>query len=47
MKVIDAHTHVFPEYIDLAVQVMDRCGYRVGHMVRKGRLAHLLLQLLV
>jgi predicted TIM-barrel fold metal-dependent hydrolase len=26
MKIIDAHTHIFPQYIDLAVQVMDRCG---------------------
>jgi predicted TIM-barrel fold metal-dependent hydrolase len=26
MKIIDAHTHVFPQYAGLAVQVMDRCG---------------------
>ncbi len=26
MRIIDAHTHVFPQYVDLAVQVMDRCG---------------------
>jgi predicted TIM-barrel fold metal-dependent hydrolase len=26
MKIIDAHTHVFAQYADLAVQVMDRCG---------------------
>ena len=26
MKIIDAHTHVFPNYVDLAVRVMDRCG---------------------
>ncbi|HEY3380244.1 MAG TPA: amidohydrolase family protein [Vicinamibacterales bacterium] len=26
MRVIDAHTHVFPQYVDLAVRVMDRCG---------------------
>lgn len=26
MKIIDAHTHVIPKYIDLAVRVMDRCG---------------------
>jgi predicted TIM-barrel fold metal-dependent hydrolase len=25
-RIIDAHTHVFPEYADLAVRVMDRCG---------------------
>ena len=26
MKVIDAHTHVFPQYAQLAAEVMDRCG---------------------
>jgi predicted TIM-barrel fold metal-dependent hydrolase len=26
MQMIDAHTHVWPQYADLAVQVMDRCG---------------------
>lgn len=26
MTSIDAHTHVFPQYADLAVEVMDRCG---------------------
>jgi predicted TIM-barrel fold metal-dependent hydrolase len=26
MNIIDIHTHVFPEYADLAVQVMDRTG---------------------
>jgi len=26
MRVIDAHTHVFPQYADLAVRVMDRSG---------------------
>ena len=26
MKIIDAHTHVFPQYADLAVRVMDRIG---------------------
>jgi len=26
MTIIDAHTHVFPQYADLAVAVMDRCG---------------------
>jgi predicted TIM-barrel fold metal-dependent hydrolase len=26
MRIIDAHTHVFPQYAELAVQVMDRCG---------------------
>lgn len=26
MKIIDAHTHVFSQYADLAVEVMDRCG---------------------
>lgn len=26
MKIIDAHTHVFPQYADLAVRVMDRVG---------------------
>ncbi len=26
IRIIDAHTHVFPEYADLAVRVMDRCG---------------------
>ena len=26
MRVIDAHTHVFPQYVDLAVRVMDICG---------------------
>ena len=26
MAIIDAHTHVFPHYADLAVAVMDRCG---------------------
>jgi predicted TIM-barrel fold metal-dependent hydrolase len=26
MKIIDAHTHVFPAYVKLAVEVMDRCG---------------------
>ena len=25
MKIIDAHTHAFPRYVDLAVRVMDRC----------------------
>lgn len=25
-RIIDAHTHVFPEYVDLAIRVMDRCG---------------------
>jgi len=25
-RIIDAHTHVFPDYADLAVRVMDRCG---------------------
>ena len=23
---IDAHTHIFPQWADLAVRVMDRCG---------------------
>lgn len=26
MKIIDAHTHVFPQYADLAVRVMDQVG---------------------
>ena len=26
MRIIDAHTHVLPQYADLAVAVMDRCG---------------------
>lgn len=26
MRVIDAHTHVFPKYVDLAIHVMDACG---------------------
>ncbi|MDD3927081.1 MAG: amidohydrolase family protein, partial [bacterium] len=26
MRIIDAHTHVYPQYADLAVQTMDRCG---------------------
>lgn len=26
MKVFDAHTHVFPQYADLAIEVMDRCA---------------------
>ena len=26
MKIIDAHTHVWPQYVRLAVEVMDRCG---------------------
>lgn len=26
MKVIDAHTHVFPQYANMAIQVMDKCG---------------------
>ena len=26
MRIIDVHTHVFPQYADLAVEVMDRCG---------------------
>ncbi len=26
IRVFDAHTHVFPQYADLAVAVMDRCG---------------------
>ncbi len=26
MKIIDAHTHVFPQYADMAVRVMDLCG---------------------
>jgi len=26
MNIIDAHTHVFPQYADLAVRVMDRVG---------------------
>ncbi len=26
MTIIDAHTHVFPQYAGLAVAVMDRCG---------------------
>jgi len=26
MRIIDAHAHVFPQYADLAVQVMDRTG---------------------
>ena len=26
MRIIDAHTHIFPQYADLAVRVMDRCG---------------------
>ena len=26
MKIIDMHTHVFPQYVRLAVEVMDRCG---------------------
>ncbi len=26
MRIIDAHTHVFPQYAGLAVEVMDRCG---------------------
>ena len=26
MKIIDAHTHVWPQYADLAVEVLDRCG---------------------
>jgi len=25
-RIIDFHTHVFPHYADLAVEVMDRCG---------------------
>ncbi|MBT4503137.1 MAG: amidohydrolase family protein [Gemmatimonadetes bacterium] len=26
MRTIDAHTHVFPQYADMAVRVMDLCG---------------------
>ncbi len=26
MKIIDMHTHVFPEHVEMAVEVMDRCG---------------------
>lgn len=26
MRIIDAHTHVLPQYVDLAVRVMDRTG---------------------
>jgi len=26
MQIIDAHTHVAPQYTDLAVEAMDRCG---------------------
>lgn len=26
MRIIDAHTHVLPQYVDLAVRVMDRAG---------------------
>ncbi len=26
MRIIDAHTHVFPQFADLAVAVMDRCS---------------------
>ena len=26
MRIIDAHAHVFPEYVDLALRAMDRCG---------------------
>lgn len=26
MKIVDMHTHVFPQYVKLAVEVMDRCG---------------------
>jgi predicted TIM-barrel fold metal-dependent hydrolase len=26
MKIIDMHTHVFPQYVNLAVEVLDRCG---------------------
>ncbi len=26
MKIIDAHTHIFPQYADLAVRAMDCCG---------------------
>lgn len=26
MRMIDAHTHVLPQYADLAVETMDRCG---------------------
>jgi len=26
MRILDAHTHVFPQYAHLAVEVMDRCG---------------------
>jgi predicted TIM-barrel fold metal-dependent hydrolase len=26
MRLIDAHTHVFPKYAELAIRVMDRCG---------------------
>lgn len=26
MRIIDAHTHIFPHYAELAVRVMDRCG---------------------
>jgi len=26
MKIVDAHTHVFPQYADLAVRVMDQVG---------------------
>jgi len=26
MRIIDAHTHVAPQYAELAVEVMDRCG---------------------
>jgi len=26
LKIIDAHTHVLPRYVDLAVDVLDRCG---------------------
>jgi len=30
MKIIDAHTHVFPQYAHLAVKVMDKCGIECG-----------------
>ncbi|UCC67778.1 MAG: amidohydrolase family protein, partial [Armatimonadota bacterium] len=26
MRIVDAHTHVFPQYADLAIEVMGRCG---------------------
>lgn len=26
MTIVDAHTHILPQYVDLAIRVMDRCG---------------------